>query len=74
MSGGFAGFCSVMFNNPIDVIKTKMQGLEAAKYGGVMGCARHILTTSGPLGFYSGVGPRLARVVLDVAITFSVFN
>lgn len=24
ISGGFAGFCSVMFNNPIDVIKTKM--------------------------------------------------
>jgi hypothetical protein len=23
-AGGFAGFCSVMFNNPIDVIKTKM--------------------------------------------------
>jgi len=40
LSGGFAGFCSVMFNNPIDVIKTNMQGLEAAKYGGVMGCAK----------------------------------
>jgi solute carrier family 25 citrate transporter 1 len=25
IAGGFAGFCSVMFNNPIDVIKTKMQ-------------------------------------------------
>jgi len=24
LSGGFAGFCSVMLNNPIDVIKTKM--------------------------------------------------
>jgi solute carrier family 25 citrate transporter 1 len=24
MAGGFAGFCSVMFNNPIDVIKTQM--------------------------------------------------
>lgn len=24
IAGGFAGFCSVMFNNPIDVIKTKM--------------------------------------------------
>ena len=29
LSGGFAGFCSVMFNNPVDVIKTNMQGLEA---------------------------------------------
>jgi hypothetical protein len=28
----------------------------------------------GPMGFYKGVGPRMARVILDVAITFSVFN
>jgi Mitochondrial carrier protein len=28
----------------------------------------------GPMGFYKGVGPRLARVILDVAITFSIFN
>ena len=34
ISGGFAGFCSVMFNNPIDVIKTKMQGLDANRYNG----------------------------------------
>jgi solute carrier family 25 citrate transporter 1 len=74
LAGGFAGFCSVMFNNPIDVIKTNLQGLEANKYGGVMGCASHILKTEGPLGFYKGVGPRLARVILDVAITFSIFN
>jgi solute carrier family 25 citrate transporter 1 len=24
LSGGFAGFCSVMFNNPIDVVKTNL--------------------------------------------------
>jgi hypothetical protein len=25
-------------------------------------------------GFYSGVGPRLARVIADVALTFSIFG
>lgn len=74
LAGGFAGFCSVMFNNPVDVIKTNLQGLEAAKYGGFLGCGAHILRTEGPFGFYKGVGPRLARVILDVAITFSIFN
>ena len=29
LAGGFAGFCSVMANNPIDVIKTRMQGVDA---------------------------------------------
>lgn len=74
LSGGFAGFCSVMFNNPVDVVKTNMQGLDALKYGGFAGCFSYILKHEGPLGFYKGVGPRLARVILDVAITFSIFN
>lgn len=39
-----------------------------------MNCATHILKEEGPLGFYKGVGPRLARVILDVALTFSIFN
>ena len=51
-----------------------MQGLEAQKYGGFAGCAKHIWQNEGPLGFYKGIVPRLARVILDVAITFSVFN
>mmetsp|Transcript_11762 Transcript_11762/g.11691 ORF Transcript_11762/g.11691 Transcript_11762/m.11691 type:complete len:90 (+) Transcript_11762:616-885(+) len=74
LAGGFAGFCSVMFNNPIDVVKTNMQGLEAHKYSGFVGCFSDILKNEGPMGFYKGVGPRMARVILDVAITFTVFN
>jgi len=26
------------------------------------------------MGFYSGIAPRLARVVLDVALTFAIFH
>lgn len=74
LSGAFAGFCSTMFNNPVDVVKTNMQGMDAHKYNGFIGCFNHILQNEGPMGFYKGVGPRLARVILDVAITFSIFN
>lgn len=74
LSGGFAGFCSVMFNNPIDVIKTNLQSLEAQKYGGFLGAFSYIMTHEGPMGFYKGVGPRLARVILDVALTFTIYN
>jgi len=73
LSGGFAGFCSVMFNNPIDVIKTNQQGLDAHK-GGFMGAFQHILQTEGVPGFSKGVAPRLARVILDVALTFTIYN
>ncbi len=63
-----------MFNNPIDVIKTNLQSLEAAKYGGFAGCFSYILRNEGIGGFYKGVGPRLARVILDVALTFTIYN
>ena len=74
LAGGFAGFCSTMGNNPVDVIKTKMQGVDAHKYNGFMDCGKQIMAQSGPMGFYAGVGPRLARVILDVALTFSIFG
>ena len=51
LAGGFAGFCSVMFNNPIDVIKTNLQGLDAAKYGGFAGALSYIRSNEGLGGF-----------------------
>ena len=41
-SGVFAGFCSTMGNNPIDVVKTKMQGEKAHLYNGFTDCFRQI--------------------------------
>ena len=60
LAGAFAGFCSTMANNPVDVIKTKMQGLKADHYDGVADCFKKILAKDGPMGFYHGVMPRLA--------------
>lgn len=74
LAGAFAGVCSTLANNPIDVIKTNMQGLDAHKFNGFSDCARHILREEGIRGFYKGVGPRLARVTLDVGLTFAIFN
>jgi solute carrier family 25 citrate transporter 1 len=69
-----AGAVSVFVNNPIDVIKTKMQGLDAAQYKSVVDCARKVLQQHGPSYFYRGVTPRLARVCGDAAITFTAYN
>jgi len=46
--GGFAGACSVFGNTPLDVVKTRMQGLEAHKYKNTVDCARQILVNEGP--------------------------
>ncbi|XP_072383030.1 putative tricarboxylate transport protein, mitochondrial [Diabrotica undecimpunctata] len=72
--GAFAGACSVYGNNPIDVVKTRMQGLEAKKYKNTLDCAVQILKNEGPLAFYKGTVPRLGRVCLDVAITFMIYD
>jgi len=63
-----------MANNPVDVIKTKMQGMDSHKYSGTMDCAKKILAADGVMGFYKGVGPRVVRVVADVGLTFSIFH
>jgi hypothetical protein len=73
LSGAFAGFCSTLANNPIDVCKTKMQGVDG-KGKTFTGVFSNIYATQGFMGFYSGVKPRLLRVMLDAALTFSVFH
>ncbi|KAI4454929.1 succinate/fumarate mitochondrial transporter-related [Holotrichia oblita] len=72
--GLFAGACSVAGNTPLDVVKTRMQGLEASQYKGTFDCIMKILKNEGPLAFYKGTLPRLSRVCLDVAITFMIYD
>ncbi|XP_066590592.1 putative tricarboxylate transport protein, mitochondrial [Prorops nasuta] len=72
--GAVAGAASVYGNTPIDVVKTRMQGLEAAKYKNSMDCALQIWKNEGPTAFYKGTVPRLSRVCLDVAITFMIYD
>nr|XP_012216487.1 PREDICTED: putative tricarboxylate transport protein, mitochondrial [Linepithema humile] len=72
--GAIAGAASVFGNTPIDVVKTRMQDLEAAKYKGSVDCAIQIWKNEGPRAFYKGTIPRLSRVCLDVAITFMIYD
>jgi len=73
-SGATAGAVSVLVNNPLDVVKTKMQGLDAAQYTSSLDCTRKILANQGPLFFYKGVTPRMMRVCGDAAVTFTVYG
>lgn len=40
VAGGVAGAASVFANNPIDVIKTRLQGVDAHKYAGFVDCGK----------------------------------
>lgn len=72
--GGFAGACSVFGNTPLDVVKTRMQSLDASRYKNTFDCARQIMVNEGPKAFYKGTMPRMSRVVLDVGITFMIYD
>ena len=72
LAGAIAGAASVLGNNPIDVVKTQMQGLDAKRFKNSLDCALWIAKNDGVRGFYKGAEARMTRVVLDVAITFTL--
>jgi solute carrier family 25 citrate transporter 1 len=74
LSGGIAGAASVFANTPVDVVKTQMQGLDAKKYKNGLDCFFQTLKNEGIRGLYKGTVPRLSRVVLDVALTFTLYE
>ena len=47
--GIIAGAASVFGNTPLDVVKTRMQSLEASKYKNTLDCAIKIMRNEGPL-------------------------
>lgn len=69
-----AGAASVYGNTPIDVIKTRMQGLQADKYKSTWDCAVQTWRAEGPTAFYKGATARLARVCLDVTIIMVLYE
>jgi len=74
VAGGVAGAVSVFANTPVDVVKTIMQGEAAKDFKGPMDCVAHIWKNEGVRGFYKGTVPRLSRVVIDVALTFALYE
>jgi solute carrier family 25 citrate transporter 1 len=72
LGGMLAGCFSTLLNNPFDAVKTRMQGTQAKElYSGFFDCVRQIVKYEGVLTLWSGVVPRLARVVPGQGIIFA---
>lgn len=66
--GAIAGVITVYTTMPLDVVKTKMQGLRAKElYSGVVDCAWKVFRNEGILSFWKGATPRLARLTVRVS-------
>ena len=74
LGGMGAGCFSTICNNPFDVVKTQMQGMQASQYKNTLDCFSQILKTEGAAGFYKGVLPRMGRVVPGQGIIFASYE
>lgn len=55
-------------------MKTRMQGLQAHKYKSTLDCFRKMLLHEGVGSFYSGVVPRLGRVIPGQGVIFMSYD
>ena len=71
LAGGLAGAFSVAVNNPIDVVKTKLQaGVGGSRSS--FGCFFHILRTQGVAALWAGTSVRVPRVFISQAMQFYI--
>merc|ERR1712150_159983 len=74
LGGMSAGCFSALGNNPLDVMKTRMQGMQSLHYENIFDCFYKIITREGISTFYVGLKPRLARVIPGQGIIFMSFE
>jgi solute carrier family 25 citrate transporter 1 len=69
--GGVAGIISVYVTMPFDVVKTRMQGLEAKNYKSSVDCSVRVLRDEGVFALWKGTVPRLSRVMFSTGLIFT---
>ena len=77
--GGFSGGMGPLVNNPLDVVKTRLQKQvvadgKAPKYTGLLQACGVIAKEEGTLALWKGITPRLLRIMPGQAITFMTYE
>jgi len=73
--GAIAGLVTVYTTMPLDVVKTRMQALDArTQYRNSFHCAYRVFTEEGISRFWTGTTPRLTRLVLSGGIVFTIYE
>ena len=76
LAGAFAGALSWVPVYPVDVVKTQIQvQMDAGSDGNtLLGTTRRLWRDGGVMAFWDGIGPKLARAVVNHAVTFLVVD
>lgn len=77
--GGLSGGMGPIVNNPLDVVKTRLQKQviregHTPKYTGLGQAMSVIAKEEGPLALWKGITPRLLRIMPGQAITFMTYE
>ena len=77
--GGFSGGMGPLVNNPLDVVKTRLQKQvvipgKIPKYTGLVQSCVLIAKDEGALALWKGITPRLLRIMPGQAITFMTYE
>lgn len=77
--GGVSGGFGPLANNPLDVVKTRMQKQviqpgQEPKYKGILQSIRLIWHEEGAISLWRGITPRLLRIMPGQAITFMTYE
>ena len=74
-AGSTAGIITVYCTMPLDVLKTRMQSLDAKKlYRNSFHCFIRIIREDGILALWKGTTPRLGRLIFSGGIVFTVYE
>ncbi|KAF8921928.1 mitochondrial carrier domain-containing protein [Mucidula mucida] len=75
-AGGMAGGCQVVFTNPLEIVKIRLQvqGETAKIEGAIPKGAMHIIRQLGVLGLYKGASACLMRDIPFSAIYFPAYS
>ncbi|KAG2350714.1 mitochondrial carrier [Suillus weaverae] len=76
IAGGMAGGCQVIFTNPLEIVKIRLQiqGEAAKLEGAVKTGAAHIVRQLGVVGLYKGASACLLRDIPFSAIYFTAYS
>ncbi|RLN79665.1 hypothetical protein BBJ28_00011285 [Nothophytophthora sp. Chile5] len=69
-----AGMTAGAIEATLTTTPTRMQGLDAHKYKDTVDCFRQMMRHEGFLSFYSGVVPRLGRVIPGQGVIFMSYD
>lgn len=75
LSGALCGAISVILNNPVDVIKSRLQAESNTRlHRGMVATLKSSVASEGAGVLYKGISPRLLKIGVGQAIVFSIYE